>query len=122
MKAVVDNGIDLYTFYEVKQIIVDKHAITFNNGGKWEPITANKNDNLDIVADGDDTSFLTESGSTVTIDVTDIANLNKVEFVYTSNAQGVTSQYDLKIPVTLVYSWGNLSQEMPATVNVTMGN
>lgn len=122
MSAVLDNNINLYTFYKVKQIIVDKHAITFNNGGKWEPITANKNDNLDIVADGDDTSFLTESGSTVTIDVTDIANLNKVEFVYTSNAQGVTSQYDLKIPVTLVYSWGNLSQEMPATVNVTMGN
>lgn len=122
MSAVLDNKINLYTFYKVKQIIVDKHAITFNNGGKWEPITANKNDNLDIVADGDDTSFLTESGSTVTIDVTDIANLNKVEFVYTSNAQGVTSQYDLKIPVTLVYSWGNLSQEMPATVNVTMGN
>lgn len=122
MSAVLDNDINLYTFYGVKQIVVDKNAITFNNGGNWVPITANKNDNLDIVADGDDTTFITTSGSTVTIEVADINNLNKVEFVYTSNAQGVTSQYDLKIPVTLVYSWGNLSQEMPATVNVTMGN
>ncbi len=120
MKAVVDNSINLYTFYGVEQIIVDKNAITFNNGGNWEPITANKNDNLDIVASEE--GILTIDGSKVTIDVQDLESINKVEFVYTSAAQGVTSQYDLKIPVTLVYAWGNLSKDMPATVNVTMGN
>ena len=122
MSAEVDNGINLYDFYEIQSVKVDKSKIMFNNGGNWVAITANKNANLDIVDSTDATrGVVTVNGTVVTIDATSVANINKVEFIYTSASQGVTSQYDLKIPVTLVYSWGELQAEMPATVKVTMG-
>lgn len=124
MSAATDNGVNLYNFYKVSKIIVDMNAIQFQNGSNWESITANKNANLTIVdtsANGSASTILTTNGSEVTADISNIANINNIEFVYTSQSQGVTNEYNLKIPVTLVYSWGNLKDTMPATVTVTLG-
>lgn len=126
MSAVKDNNIDLYNFYEVAQIIVDKKDIKFKNGDKWVDLADNNNANLNIVevdANGDPVTggSIVTGTDVVTIDASDVANINKVVFIYTSDSQGVTSEYDLKIKVKLVYAWGTLEAEMPATVKVTMG-
>lgn len=126
LAAAIDNGIDLYEFYDVQTISIDVDKIMFNNGGKWEPFTANKNNNLSLVdvkasEDGTTSDFLTQNGSLYTINPADIENVNKVELVYVSASQGVTTQYDLKIPVTLTYSWGTLNAEVSAVVKTTMG-
>ncbi len=119
MEAVLDNGINLYDFYEIESIKVDLTKVMFQNGSNWEPITANKNANLNI--ESSDANVVTVAGTVYTIDASSVANVNTVELIYNSASQGVTSKYNLKIPVQLVYSWGTLEAELPAVVNTTIG-
>ena len=122
VSAVLDNGIDLYEFYDVKTMTVDMKKVLFKNGSKWEPLTANANANLNIAeVAGSTAGLVTINGDIVTVNIDNVADINLVELIYTSDSQGVTSQYDLQIPVTITYSWGDLSFQAPAVVKVTMG-
>lgn len=101
---------------------VDMKKVLFKNGSKWEPLTANANANLNIAeVAGSTAGLVTINGDIVTVNIDNVADINLVELIYTSDSQGVTSQYDLQIPVTITYSWGDLSFQAPAVVKVTMG-
>lgn len=121
--AVLDNNINLYDFYQVKSISVSKSDVKFLNGGTWVNLSANTNANLNIAEIPGYTGLVSYNPTTETwtVNISNVANINAVELIYTSDSQGVTSQYDLQIPVTVEYAWGFLSHKASAVVKVTMG-
>lgn len=133
--ATIDNGYNnLYEYYGVASISLDLDKVQTNQMGAndWK-LMSEVNKNLQLVlkgADGkevqkDDNGVYTLSiavSTTTTNSTTEkvIDVLKNATITYYNNGT-TTAQFNLKIPVTITYAWGQVTNEVTATIGKTIG-
>ena len=108
----------LYGYYEVKSVTLDSKNIQTNLTGKFESIENITGLSIKQISNSD------ISITTPTVDNSSNI-LNKVKSclgrIEVRNSNNTTRDYQVRLPFTITYAWGQISVTVEATVKATLG-
>lgn len=108
----------LYGYYEVKSVTLDSKNITANLNGKFESIETFPGLSIKQVSNSD-ISITTPTVENSTNILTKVKScLGKIEV---RNSNNTTRDYQVRLPFTITYAWGQISVTVEATVKATLG-
>ena len=100
-----------YGYYGISSLSIDVDKIQTDQGGSWAMIKdVNPTARFWLAPANDHTDHI--SGQ---VDIRDVSVLGNVDFVYSNNA-GSAYDFNLKVPVTIGYSWGYLTNYVTVPV------
>lgn len=117
--SAVENGCPLYDYYHIESMNVLLDEVTCNLNGSWAKLSQ--------VAPAVELSvFDARNGNrytsgVATVDISGVSELNTSSITYRNNEANVRD-FDMIIPVEIVYAWGTLKGEIKAHVDATMAN
>lgn len=117
--SAVENGCPLYDYYHIESMNVLLDEVTCNLNGSWAKLSQ--------VAPAVELSvFDARNGNRYTsgvanVDISGVSELNNSSITYRNNEANVRD-FDMIIPVEIVYAWGTLKGEIKAHVDATMAN
>ena len=116
--ANVENGVDLYKYYEIKDVKVDIPNAKCDLNGKVQKVTE-VTDALELAIVDENNNELTSG--TITVDISDFEDLLKYGVNYKNN-EGNVQEFTLWLPLEITYSWGTVKYEIECPVKSTMAN
>lgn len=117
--AATENGVNLYDYYEIATVAFEKNKVQVQDGSTW--YTMDKLPGLDLKLVGKDGATVTTTAGVSTASIATVAALNKLELVWYNNS-GTTKEFNIKVPVTITYSWGTITAEVTGKVKKTINN
>ena len=117
--AATENGVNLYNYYQIATVAFERNKVQVQDGSNW--YTMDKLPGLDLKLVGKDGATVTTTAGVSTASIATVADLNKLDLVWYNNS-GTTKEFNIKVPVTITYSWGTITAEVTGKVKNTINN